>query len=140
MKTLLPPSLIQAYRATAYRVLGEHGMVLRIDTPSALLARLHAALGVNCSAFITACNPRSQATDAAINLEWQARLAAELMAGGWVPVDAVGEDPTGRWQGEPSFLVPGMSQQEARETGIRYAQNAVVWSGADAMPRLILLR
>lgn len=138
--TLLDPSLIQAYRQTDYRVLGPQAMVLRVDVASAALAGLHRALRVACSAFVTAYNPLSQSIDAAINFERQTQLAAELMARGWMAVDAIGEDPTGRWQGEPSFLVPGMSQQEARETGFRYGQNAVVWAGSDATPRLILLR
>jgi len=128
------------YREAEYRVLGDPSIVLRIDVASAALAHLHRALGVDCSAFITACNPGSRTTAAAINLERQALLAQDLASQGLVPVEAVGMDPSGRWAAEPSFLVPGMSQPEAERIGVRYAQNAIAWAGSDALLRLILLR
>jgi hypothetical protein len=138
--SLIDPLLIQAYRQAEYRVLGDRAMVLRIDVASAALAGLHRALNVDCSAFITVCNPFSQQTAAAVNRAQQALLAAEMRSRDLQVVDAIGVDPAGHWPDEPGFLVPGMSEQEARQSGARFAQNAVVWSGSDATPRLILLR
>jgi hypothetical protein len=138
--TLIDPKRIEAYRQAEYRVLGDPGMVLRIDAVSAALAGLHRALNVDGSALITVCNPFGQATAVEINRARQALLVGELASRDLPAIATIGVDPAGLWPDEPGFLVPGMSQQEARHTGARYAQNAVVWSGADATPRLILLR
>ncbi len=83
--TTLPPGLVQAYRETHYRVLGDNGFTLIIDVPSPELARAHRRHGVDSSAFLTACNPLC-------------------------------------------------------DLGTRFEQNAIVWAGADAVPRLVLLR
>jgi hypothetical protein len=139
-ESAIDPCLIRAYRQAEYRVLGVQAMALHIDRACGDLARLHRALKVDCSAFITAYNPHSLATAAASNAERLARLAAELASRGLEPIDAIGMDPSGTWPGEPSFLAPGMSLTDTREMGVRYRQNAVVWSGSEATPRLILLR
>lgn len=138
--SLIDPSLIEAYRQAEYRVLGDRAMVLRIDVASAALAGLHRALNVDCSAFITVCNPFSQQTAVAVNRAHQALFATEMRSRDLQAIVAIGVDPTGHWPDEPGFLVPGMSEQEARQSGARFEQNAVVWSGSDATPRLILLR
>jgi len=36
--------------------------------------------------------------------------------------------------------VPGLSLEASKSLGARFEQNAIVWSGADAVPQLILLR
>lgn len=136
----IDPRLIQAYLETEYRVLGDSSMVLHPDVFSPELAMLHQAVAVDCSAFITAYNACSQPTEAAVNRQQQARLAGVLAARGLSTIDAMGVHPAGRWPGEPSLLVPGMSLEDARQVGTQFDQNAVVWSGAGAIPRLILLR
>ena len=52
-----------------------------------------------------------------------------------------------RWSlagGEKFFCVRGGSRNSSNETarmlGVRYRQNAVVWAGEDAVPKLVLLR
>lgn len=136
----IDPLLIHAYRETEYRVLGVYAMVLRPNVFSPELAMLHQVAAVDCSAFITAYNARSQPTGESINRQQQARLAEVLSARGLSTIDAMGVHPAGSWPGEPSLLVPGMSLEEARRVGVQFDQNAIVWSGADARPRLILLR
>ncbi|SOZ99414.1 conserved hypothetical protein [Cupriavidus taiwanensis] len=131
---------VRAYRETHYRVLGDMPMTLRIDQPSARLGALHRALRVDCSAFITAANPFSQRCDDAANARRQQALAQDLNALGLRAIEAAGEHPDNDWPAEPSFLVPGLSLAEARALGQAYQQNAVVWSGADAVPRLVQLR
>ena len=134
------PQMIQAYLETEYRVLGGSPLTLRPDYFSPELAMLHQALAVDCSAFITAYNACSRPTEAAVNRQQQVRLAGVLAARGLLTIDAQGVHPAGRWPGEPSLLVPGMSLEDARRVGAQFEQNAIVWSGADAIPRLILLR
>ena len=52
-------------------------------------------------------------------------------------VDGIGQHPDSHWPGEPSFLVFGLSGEEACTMGQRFAQNAIVWTGSTAIPQLI---
>ena len=73
--TTLPPGLVQAYRETHYRVLGDDGFTLTIDVPNPELARTHRRHGVDSSAFLTACNPFSRSLSDDENMALQAVLA-----------------------------------------------------------------
>jgi Protein of unknown function (DUF3293) len=138
---LASSDLIAAYHATHYRVTDtECPFVLRIGVHSAELEALHARHGVACSAFLTAWNPRSRRATLEDNLEAQGRMTAELTHAGYALVAGVGEDPVGAWPGEPSVLMLGVPRAHAEAIGRRYAQNAVVWVGEDAVPELVLLR
>lgn len=136
----LSPDLLSAYAQTEYRVGGAAPFTLRIGVASAALLALHQRHGVACSAFITAVNPRSQATGATTNAERLHHLKAQVQALGLPCIDGVGQHPDKVWPGEASLLVPGLDLTAARRLGERWGQNAIVWSGADALPRLILLR
>ncbi len=92
------------------------------------------------AAFLTACNPGSEPQPTEVNAQAHARLGAELTAAGYRLVQGAGEDPTGVWTAESSYLVLGMALDAAQEVGRRYGQNAIVWAGADAVPELVLLR
>lgn len=140
MSSHIDPALVQAYRETEYRVLGAHAMVLRPDVHADRLVALHQALMVDCSAFITAYNPYSQAADAQANMRRQSELAVVLASRGLVVFEGIGKHPSGQWAGEPIFLVPGISLDEACAVGRQFQQNAIIWSGSDGTPRLILLR
>jgi len=137
--SVIPPEIIQAYLQTEYHVHGNPPLTLRIGEPNAGLAALHAAAGVDCSAFITAWNPLSQRLPDTENAARQDALAAELRRRGLGYLEGRGQHPVDAW-GEASFLVPGLDLQAARALGSAYGQNALVWSGADAVPQLILLR
>jgi hypothetical protein len=104
------------------------------------LAALHRSLGVASSAFITAANPFSQRCNDNANARRQQALAQDVAQMGLVAIEAAGEHPSNGWPAEPSFLVPGLSLADARVLGEKYGQNAVVWSGVDGVPRLVLLR
>jgi hypothetical protein len=136
----LPAELIRAYAETEYRVSGDPGFVLRIDVPSPELLALHARLGVTSSAFVTACNPRSRPLPATENAARQAGLLEAIGKLGLVALPGIGQHPRGDWPGEESWLVPGLSLASAQALGTRFGQNAIVWAGADAIPRLVLLR
>jgi hypothetical protein len=138
--TALPPGLVQAYRETHYRVLGDDGFTLTIDVPSPELARAHPRHGVDSSAFLTACNPFSQSLSDDENVARQAVLAAALRSLGLPFIDGLGQHPSNGWQGEASFLALGVTRDQACDLGTRFEQNAIVWAGADAVPRLVLLR
>ena len=131
---------IQAYRGTEYRVDGDQPFVLRIGDQSPALAAVHKRHRVNCSAYVTAHNPHSQSLDDAVNAQRHAELGRELRQRSLVAVEGLGQHPSNGWKGEASYLVLGLTLEAAKVLGARHEQNAIVWSDADALPQLILLR
>lgn len=136
----IDPPTLQAYLETDYCVHGEPGFTLRVGRASAELLAAHKRRRTDCSAFLTACNPFSQPLDAAANAARQAALAKELSGRSLAFVPGVGQHPSNGWPGEDSFLVFGLTLEAAKALGMRLEQNGIVWSGADAVPQLILLR
>ena len=138
--TAIDAGTLRAYRETHYRVHGESGTILRIDVPCPALGLLHDRHGVDASAFVTAWNPRGERLSAAANACRQAALEGALAAEGLAFLRGTGQHPTGDWPGERSVLVFGLGRTAADALGRRLAQNALVWSGPDTVPRLRLLR
>lgn len=140
--------LIAAYRATVYRVkpgMGSDGdaIILRVGQYSEPLSRLFAASGHQCAAFITASNPFSVPQSDEENLAACARLYDRLqrqLGNAGRIREGEGCDPTGAWPGEKSFLALGLDFETSQALGREFGQNAVVWAGSDAIPRLVLLR
>lgn len=136
----LPAGLIQAYRAARYEVRGAAPFVLQVGRRSADLASGLAARRAAGALFITAWNPAGQVLAPAANAKRQARLLTDLRLAGRDGCEAFGayaEDPS---RGEPSVLVWDVDRADAAIWGRRQGQNAVVWAGPDAVPRLLLLR
>lgn len=139
-ESVISADTIQAYRETEYHVRGRAPFVLRIDIPCPELVLAHQHHQVDCSAYITACNPCSRVLDAPTNLTRHAALGSEIGQLGLAFIEGVGEHPSNRWPAEASYLVFGLALEAARAMGVRWQQNAIVWSGAGGVPRLILLR
>lgn len=140
MPTVIAREIVAAYLETEYRVDGEMPCTLKIGERSAPLSALHRHFGVQCSAFVTAWNPYSEAATAARNTERQRELLTVLVSRGYVTVPGVGQHPRNGWPGEQSYLVPGLSREDACAMGNTFGQNAIVWAGEDAVPQLLLLR
>lgn len=138
--SIIDPETIQAYLETEYRVLGEQCLTLQVGQACPGLFALHRRHKVECSAFLTACNPFSQRCDEAANAVRQEALASELTRRSLAFVPGIGEHPSRRWPGEDSLLVFGLDLESAKILGARYEQNGLIWSGADGVPQLILLR
>ena len=138
-ESTLTPSLVQAYRETLYKA-PELELTLVVDQPNPTLHLAHRQHRTDCSAFITACNPHSDELTSAENELRQKGLAAELRSRSLAFVDGIGQHPSNGWQGEPSFLVFGLTLEASKTLCTRLEQNGFVWSGADAIPRLILLK
>ncbi|SEA30465.1 MAG: DUF3293 domain-containing protein [Candidatus Thiothrix putei] len=138
---MMTSELLAAYHAAHYQVQDPQGaFTLRTDSPSPELAALLRTRGHNCAAFITACNPHSWPLSEAENASAQQQLAAELAQYGYTTIPAIGLDPAGEWQGEASFLVPGLDLENAKSLGEQYAQNAILWADAEtAVPQLVVL-
>ena len=143
--------LVIAYRSTEYCVGPSAGLdtspsrtfILRIDQYSEPLSRLFFASGHRCAAFITACNPFSLPQSPELNQAACAHLRDALIRHTSRPeeiIEGEGCDPAGAWPGEKSFLVLGLDLETSKVLGGKFEQNAIVWAGADAIPRLVLLR
>jgi hypothetical protein len=140
-RSQLSKTLVNSYRTAHYRVTGPNGsFVLIVKKPSEPLASLMKLHGAESALFITAENPHGQKSQAGLNQRAQKALQGEIKAMGFPFWEGVGEDPTGNWKSERSFLALGVSQEQAEALGEKYRQNAVIWADGDAVPRLILLR
>ncbi|MCV2352631.1 DUF3293 domain-containing protein [Paucibacter sp. B2R-40] len=140
LESVIDSGLVQAYRKTEYKVHGNEPFTLKVDEASPALAAAHRRHGVNCSAYITAWNPLGLGQEIGVNNQRNSELSAELRKRSLVSIEGVGEPPSDEWSGEASFLIFGVTLEAAKSLGTRWAQNAIIWSGADAMPQLILLR
>ncbi|OUL93195.1 DUF3293 domain-containing protein [Paraburkholderia hospita] len=136
----IPSETIQAYLETEYFAFGDAPTTLRVGQVNPELATLHKAHDVDCSAFVTACNPFSQNCSAEFNAASQEALACELKRLGLIAIEGIGKHPSNKWPGEASYLVPGLSLEAAKALGAQYRQNAIIWSADDATPQLVLLR
>ena len=136
----LDDALIGAYRATRYRVLAPIPFDLTVDVHSPALEALMQSANVRAAAFVTAWNPRGETWTLPMNRARQEALRAELRALGLPFVEGFGAYAGDVTQGEESLLVLGVERRAACSLGTRHEQNAIVWSGSDAVPRLLLLR
>ena len=125
---------------TAYTVYGPAPFTLRIGDVSTDLMATHKAYRTNCSAFITACNPFSEAFDVTVNEQRQQALRLELKKRSLKFLDGVGRHPSSEWPAEPSTLVLGLTLEAAKTLATKFQQNAIIWSARDGKPQLILLR
>ena len=136
----IPASTIDAYLAARYTVLAGEPFSLKIDCPSAELARLLDLNQTRCAAFITAWNPSGGLTSDTENHAAQQALATEIKSRNLRYLEGAGEDPSGRWPSEPSLLVFGISLASATDLAKQFNQNAFVYADSDATPQLVLLR
>lgn len=141
--TALPDDLLQAYLHTSYRV-----------HPSSVADAFTLHVGVTCNplkalmsrfkrpsaAFITAYNPLGQALTDEENQARHLALQQELVHRSLPHWPGIGEGDDNTWPGEESFLVLGLDLAAAQRLGQAYEQNALVWAGADAVPKLVLLQ
>ncbi len=132
---------IEAYLKTNYRFgFGTDLITLRIDTRSEALSQLYTSSGYACGVFITAYNPCGQAQSPEANEAAHASLSEKLNTLSPKVIEGAGADSTGQWPEEKSFFAVGVDLETAKNLGIFYKQDAIVWVGAGAVPELILLR
>lgn len=138
----LAPELIKAFLETDFRtdLLLDDSIVLNVGKISNQLIKLHKNSNVTSSAFITAWNPHSQITSADSNARLNKALREHLFCGGFEIRPGIGQYPSGSWEGEESFLVLGMSLEDAMACGNKFEQNAIVWIGKEGVPQLVVLQ
>ena len=139
--TQIHPDKLRAYEATDYR-LGhtDQDIVLTIRKRSERLATLFAELGVNCGAFLTAYNPQGTIQSNAANAQGHEELVSKLEELGLQAIEGSGSEEGTEWPVEKSYFAFGLALEPAKEIGVYFDQDAIVWVGADAVPQLILLR
>lgn len=140
-QSIIPAKLIIHYAATHYRAridTTEH-ITLLIGHYCAPLATLLHTYGSQSAVYITACNPLSQTTPPGENQLASTRLYERLFHHSSYVYPGESIDPTGKWPAEASYLALDLNPAAARKLGREFSQNAIVWVGADAIPRLILL-
>jgi len=115
---------------------GERQFTMRVDERSDALADCQRTQGVQCSAFVSAWNPRSEQQSAVVNAAAHARLLAMLKDEGYRWLPACGQDPAGQWPAEQSLLVLGIATDAAIRIGRVFDQNAILLIGEEAVPRL----
>jgi hypothetical protein len=130
---------LAAFHATEYRVDDPAGpFTLRIGERSLALQRLHDALGAASSAYLSAWNPLGETAAPEVNPERQIALQRDLVELGIPALPGEGRDPATGWA-EQSKLAVGLSRDQAVELGNKYRQLAILFSGEDAIPKLVTL-
>jgi hypothetical protein len=115
-------------------------VLLLIGRRSDSLSRLFESVGVQSGAFITAFNPHGTLRSNIENDAAHALLGEKLIQLGVKSIMGLGGEDGTDWPVELSYFALGLSIEQARELGIFFEQDAVVWVGGDVIPRLILLR
>lgn len=137
----IPSDLITHYFSAKYQLIVESNLTtLAINQHSKLLSQLLKTTNHRCAVFITAYNPFSQPKTPEENLISHARLQLALKQYSNLIIDSVSSDPHEQWAAEYGFLALGVDLKTAKALGKQFKQNAIVWIGAEAIPRLILLR
>ena len=135
------PEKVRAYLATDYRLgHSDQDIVLNIGKRSERLAALFADTGFNCGAFLTAYNPQGSIQSDVANARGHAELASELQELGLLAIEGSGSEEGTKWSAEKSFFALGLALEPAKEIGLLFHQDAIVWVSANALPQLILLR
>lgn len=133
-------ALAAAYKATHYEVRAPDAvLLLQLDVFNPRLKAVHDQLRVDCSAFLTAWNPRSVPMPAAENAAALERMRREIANLGLLSWPGWGRDPNGNWAAEESLFVPGLVLERASELGRQFDQHAIVHAQHDAVPRLVWL-
>lgn len=137
----VPPDKYKAYCKAEYRyAYGAKLTTLRIGEVSPELVKMYSETDLSSGVFITAHNPFGQRQSPLENEAANERLLTELESltsyvaeGEWV-------DSSRDWSVEKGFFALGVSLETARNLGRQYQQDAVVWTGPDALAHLVLLR
>jgi hypothetical protein len=139
--TLIAADKLAAYQETHYRyVVDDVKHVLRIGVRSASMELLMRRSGTDTALFVTAFNPFGTERDPQANDAAHEQLHEDLRRLTHYIFEGEGADPGGLWPPEKSLLALGLTEAHAMELAVRYAQDAVVWMGSDAVPMLMLTR
>jgi hypothetical protein len=126
-----------AYRSTIFKVLAEPSFNMHVGDVSLPLLAVMEKSGVSTSTFVTAWNPYSKSLSESENKDRHNQLSTQVSILNLQMVSGEGIDPSGHWPGEPSLLILGSSFRDACQLGLNFEQNAIVWVGRNAIPKLV---
>ena len=87
------------------------------------------------AAILTAWNPRSQKLSEAENKTRNSALRSQLKE--YTIFNALGQGCDASWPAEESFLVIGISKEQAELVAVEFEQNAYIWFEFDQQASLV---
>ena len=129
--------LKRKYEETDYVVDDDPPIVLRVNEQHDGVRILMASFNVETAAFITAWNPGSQPLDLDTNYDRQADLLSDIEQLRCNYFVGRGEHPEDGWV-EDSYLVLGISRDDADALAIKYGQLAYIWISLSGVPELVI--
>ena len=128
--------LINAYNTTEYRIYSSE-LVIKIGIANQELDNLLISANAKTWAFITAFNPFSKSLSKEENLKRHKELKDKIASYKFFEGEGVGEDKT--WEPDLSYLVVGISHEDAIKIGKFFEQNAIVIGNFNGVPQLKML-
>jgi hypothetical protein len=133
-----PVKLEILYRATTYRVkTPETTIDIRIGDRHPMIDRLLSQLKATQWAFVSAWNPGSRQVSADANASAQDALVQFVAQRGFAYYEGAGIPDSADWSAETSLWIAGISGIEARELGLRFKQNAIVFGELGGTAELV---
>lgn len=129
-------TLIESYTKTEYKIF-EPPITIKVGQICIGLEELLEEHKQNSWAFISASNPYSKKISEELNMERLDRLKEKLLHYSIYMGAAICQDP--KWNPELSFLVLGISKEEACRLGLLFEQNAVVVGSKGKIAELVVL-
>ncbi|MDZ7683966.1 MAG: DUF3293 domain-containing protein [Gammaproteobacteria bacterium] len=134
---MMPPDsdLEKVYRETDYIVDDDPPLRLNVGEQNDGMRILMVSMGVESAAFVTAWNPGSQRLPMDENLDRQADLLEAIEKLRLNYFVGRGEHPGEGWS-EDSYLILGISPEEALALAGQFGQNAFLWIPISGVPEL----
>lgn len=128
--------LIISYVNTEYKVYNPP-IVIKIGIENQALNDLVQSFNKTTWAYITAFNPFSKSLPKEENLKRHQELKIKIANYNFFEGEGIGKDIT--WEPELSFLVVGISHEEAISIGDFFEQNAIILGDINGVPELKIL-
>jgi len=135
---MLSPEKLKRFETTDYIIDDDPPLIMHIGERNDSIRTLFASFSVETGAFITAWNPGGEAAPIDDNYVRQADLLTEIETLRLNYFVGQGIHPDGDWQ-EDSYLILGISQEDADRIGQLFGQAAYVWLSNSGVPELRLL-
>ncbi len=130
--------LDELYRATDYES-SQAGVTLRAGQPSEAMLRLTSSFQEKGYAFITAWNPGSEPVSSAWNRKQNSLLEEQLTRKRYIYFEGKGIPHTEGWNPEESFLILGITKEDAIALGREFSQNAILYGSGGNAPELLFI-
>ena len=130
-------ALLKAYRETDFNVFNP-AITIKIGANNDLLNNLLLKHCVEEWAYITPFNPYSNVLSEEQNEQRYKELKNKIVNYKYFEGEGVGKDLS--WKPEKSFLILGITKEQAIEIGNYYEQNAIVYGIVYQLPELLILK